>query len=306
MVEEELTLSRVKASMLILLGGASYGFISLFVKKAYDQGYKPSEVSGTQIFFGLIGIWLLAFFVKKDWGKITKKEIIALFTGGAFSALTGISYYLCLQEVSASFAIILLFQFTWIGMLIECIRQRRFLTRREWIAMISILIGTVFAAGLHVDELANLSLLGIIYGLISAVGYAGFILANGVIAPKVNPILRSAWMILGTAVAIWCVYPPIYIVNGTLTSGLWIWGILLGLFGTFIPSYFFAQGIPHVGSGLASILGAVELPVVIILSALFLHEFVSPLQWAGVVLIMIGIVFAELKSSNHNEHLANQ
>lgn len=300
-IGEGLTLSRIKASILVLIAGISYGFISLFVKLAYAQGFDPSQVSGSQVFFGALGLWYLTYRVRSEWRqkRVSRKDLISLLLGGAFSALTGVTYYLCLQTTPASFAIILLFQFTWMGMLIECLKSRRLPTNYELISIIIILLGTVMAAGISMNELSQLSWVGIAYGLTSAIGYTGFIYFNGTLAPTVHPTLRSAWMMTGSLVAIFCVYPPTFLVDGALIDGgLWFWGLLLGLFGSLIPAYFFAMGVPHIGSGMASILGSVELPVVILFSAILLHEPVSMIQWMGTILILVGIGFSEFRRSS--------
>ncbi|MNW65137.1 EamA-like transporter family protein [compost metagenome] len=69
---------------------------------------------------------------------------------------------------------------------------------------------------------------------------------------------------------------------------------MLGLFGAFIPPVLFAIGVPHIGGGMAGILGAAELPVAVLLSSFVLHEQVSGLQWTGVVLVLLGVMLPEL------------
>lgn len=66
------------------------------------------------------------------------------------------------------------------------------------------------------------------------------------------------------------------------------------MFGAFLPPVLFAIGVPHIGEGLTGILGASELPVAVFLSAIVLHEHVSALQWAGVMLVMLGVALPEL------------
>jgi drug/metabolite transporter (DMT)-like permease len=103
-------------------------------------------------------------------------------------------------------------------------------------------------------------------------------------------------MVTGGMIITFIVYPPKFIINGELADGLWVWGLLIGLFGSIIPSILFMIGIPKIGTGLASILASVELPVVIIVSAVFLDEKTSLQQWIGILLILIGIMVSESKA----------
>ncbi|MNP85125.1 hypothetical protein D3C76_1847240 [compost metagenome] len=45
---------------------------------------------------------------------------------------------------------------------------------------------------------------------------------------------------------------------------------------------------------MAGILGAVELPIAVLLSSIVLHEHVSGLQWFGVIIVLIGVALPEL------------
>ena len=60
--------------------------------------------------------------------------------------------------------------------------------------------------------------------------------------------------------------------NGAISEGLWKYGLGLGTFSIVIPSIAFTIGIPKIGSGLATILGAAELPVTTIMSVFVLKK----------------------------------
>lgn len=288
--EEVYSVNRFTASLLVLIGAASFGLLSTFVKLGYQAGFSPAEVTGSQVLFGCAGLWLMCVPFFKQLRLLSKGTIGKLILSGVFSGLTGVFYYLSLQTVSASLGVVLLFQFVWMGILLDWIMQRRRPGANQWIALVFVLIGTVFAAGTQALSLAKFDLLGITLGLLAAASYTGTLSVNARVAPEAPPIIRSTLMMTGTLILTWIIYPPQFFVNGTLGHGLWVWGALLGLFGVIIPPYLFAKGIPSIGAGIATILGSLELPVVIITSALILKEPVEITQWLGVLLILLGIV----------------
>ncbi|MFK4998519.1 hypothetical protein ACI2OX_17980 [Bacillus sp. N9] len=51
-------------AVIVFLGGCSYGILSTFVKLAYSAGFSVAEVSGSQVLFGTILIWLIVFLQK--------------------------------------------------------------------------------------------------------------------------------------------------------------------------------------------------------------------------------------------------
>ncbi|UUZ96176.1 DMT family transporter [Paenibacillus sp. P25] len=289
------TTSRLKASIMVLLGAASYGILSTFVKLAYQAGFKPSEVTGSQVLMGCAALWLFSLPL---WGRI--REISArdrwkLMGAGTFTGLTGVFYYYSLTALDASFAVLLLFQFTWMGLLLDWILHGKTPGKFQIVAVGIILGGTLLASGMTTGHFQHVSIYGIGLGLLSVACYTLFIYFSGRVAVQVPALLRSTWMITGAAVAVSLIYPPQFLWNGTLGQGLWIWGALLGFFGMVIPSYLYAKGAPHIETGLSSILGAVEPPVVVLCSGLLLQEKTGWLQWLGIAFILAGMAVSEFK-----------
>lgn len=287
--------------LLIILGACSYGVLSTFVKLAYDEGFGVNGVTGSQMMLGVLMMFVLYFVMRRKDKRVRLKTVsgkkwLTLLLVGAPIGLTGMLYYGSLQYIPASIAIVLLFQFTWIGVLIEAFLDRRMPGKEKLFALIPLVVGTVMAGGLFDGDSGSLTLHfgGIVLGLLSAVSYAAFIIFSGRAASDVAPISRSLIMLIGGLALVWIVYPPTFLLDGSLWNGLLLWGLLLALFGAVIPTICFTFGVPHVGGGLASILSAAELPTAVLMSSLVLREHVSLWQWLGVVLILAGIALPEL------------
>jgi drug/metabolite transporter (DMT)-like permease len=284
-----------KASLLVLVGAACYGLLSTFAKLGYRQGFGPESITGSQVLFGCLGLWIISLPLFPKLKELDKRDTASLLVSGIISGLTGIFYYLSLKMLTASFAVVLLFQFTWMGLFLEWILYKKKPTPAKWIAILLVLSGSYLASAVQFDS-TNLNPLGIFLGLLAAVTYALFINFSGSVANHLHPLIRSTMMVTGGMIITFIVYPPKFIINGELADGLWVWGLLIGLFGSIIPSILFMIGIPKIGTGLASILASVELPVVIIVSAVFLDEKTSLQQWIGILLILIGIMVSESKA----------
>ncbi|GCE22659.1 EamA family transporter [Dictyobacter kobayashii] len=292
-------MKRLTASILVLIGAASFGILSTIVKISYSQGFSTAQITSSQILFGCLCLWLFSIPSFKDLRTLSRMTIGKLIASGVFGGLTGVFYYLALQWLSASFGVILLFQFVWMGFLLAWLLERRRPTVSQWIAIVVVLIGTVLAAGYEALHFEHLNLIGVIFGLLAAASYTGNLAVNGRVELQVPSILRSTLMVSGSAITTLLIFPPFFLFNGTTRPNLWIFAVLLGLFGVIIPLYLYARGIPVVGSAMASILGSIELPVVITSSALVLHEHITLVQWLGVFLILLGIFISEQRIINH-------
>lgn len=292
----------MKGILYIIIGSVCYGVLSTFVKLAYGDGFIVNDVVGMQMFVGAILLWSIVLFNKnrsaksnnQQYLKPTKKDVLLLVVLGSTTGLTGMFYYLALQYITASLAIVLLFQFTWIGVLLESVVNRKLPEKSKLLSLIPLVIGTIFATNVLTDGIGSLNWLGVLFGALSAVSYSTFILLSGRIALKANPITKTALMITGGFLICAIFLPPTFFTNWHLFAKLSLkYGLILGFLGPFFSTLMFSKGVPLTGSGLASILGAAELPTATLMSAIVLKEAVGAPQYFGIILILVGIVLPE-------------
>ncbi|MFB9274990.1 EamA family transporter [Cohnella cellulosilytica] len=300
----------MKYKLSVLLGAVCYGILSTIVTKAYAQGYSLGEVVGSQLLTGFVLAWALTLLMRVGGrnarrrpetgtatigkAKLGWKQRLLLMAAGTPTAVTGLLYYESLHYIPNSLAILLLFQFTWIGVLMQAVARRQRPGGAMLLTVAVLLGGTIMAAGVIDQGMAGLDWRGVAFGLASALSYSLFILFSGKAVPSVHPAARSAWMITGGMLLVFVLFPPAFLFNGVLWSGLLPFGLLLGLFGAFLPPVLYAIGVPRIGEALTGILGASELPVAVLLAAVVLREHVSVLQWAGVAVVLLGVALPEL------------
>jgi len=287
----------VRFVILVALGSVSYGVLSTIVKRAYAAGFRPDQVVGAQMIFGACMVALLAAIFGRGGGGARPRQLAHLLAAGIPIGLTGSVHYSALQYVGAALAVVLLFQFTWMGVLLEAVVDRRPPGRTRLVALALLLGGTALASGLFEAGVGPVDPRGLGLGLLSGVSYTAFIFVSGRVQTSVQPWLRSFTMVLGSAIVASLIFPPRFLVDGSLSAGLWPYGLSLALFGPVIPTVCFNFGVPRIGPGLASILGAIELPTAVLLSTLVLGEHVSTLQWVGIVVLLVGVSVPELRLS---------
>lgn len=282
-----------KYSILVFLGGCSYGVVSTFVKLAYRTGFNVNEVTGSQYLCGAATLWIVAFFVPKI--KLSVKQWLTLLISGMPMGLTGIFYNQSLGYINASLAIILLLQFIWMNLSLQYVLDKNIPSPKNVSAILIILFGSALASGLFKSDI-SFSWIGIIWGLLAALSFAIFVYISGRTSIPIHPIYKSTIMTSGAALLVFALMPPIFLFQGVLTNGLAKYGILTGLFGSVIPPVLFNIGMPKVRS-LGNILSASELPMAVIMSTLVLGETVNFSQCIGVLLILVGIVYPNLEKN---------
>ncbi|PRD54553.1 DMT family transporter [Sphingobacterium gobiense] len=291
---------RIKGIIAVVLGAASFGILSTFVKKAYAQGFTLGEVTGIQALFGMSLLWGLiaiisiakkGYFSRYPAGSPKWHIIVSGLSTGAVSIL----YYKSVQLVPASLAIILLMQYIWIGQLIEFIFFKTRLTRRHAIGIAAILGSTILATGLLEHDFKSISAVGIGYGLLAATAYALFIIVSGRVGNDHSPLQKSAYMIVGAFLLVFILLQPFTLFTTSVFSSLWRYGLLLSFFGTVLPPLLFSYGIPKTGVSLGNILSYIELPVAVCMSYVVLKEHVSIGQFIGVAGILVVVIMLNVR-----------
>jgi drug/metabolite transporter (DMT)-like permease len=283
-----------KGIIYVLLGAASFGFTPIFAKLSFSFGYSLGQLNIIQMFISFLTLWVITLVRRSSIKHITKKNIVQIMLTGSFVGLTTVFYYGSIQYLPASLAIILLFQFVWIGIIYEWIFTKTKPTIITILAIVLILIGVFFASNIISGSTQELPTIGFVYGILSAFTYAGFIFFSGKIATSVDPWFRSALMVSGSLILVFIIFiRDIPTIPGT-DGRLWLVAAGVALFGAVLPPLFFAHGAHLIKSGLANILSAIELPVAIVSASILLSESVTLLQWMGTVFIILAIILNEL------------
>lgn len=289
-------MKRWMAFFIVFIGASSYGVLATLVKMGYQQGFHVGQITGSQMLIGCLILWGLALPTIKHLKRLSFMTIGKMILLGPLVGLTGVFYYSALQYIPASIAIVLLFQFTWVGALYEYVLERKKPTRQTALSLLLILIGTLFAANaFNVALYRDTPLIGWLLGLCSAFTYAGFIYVSGKVALDVSPWIRSALMVTGSVLTIFVIFPPVDLISRVWLDGLLLLGLGLAFFGAVFPTICFTIGVPKIGPGIATVLSSVELPIVVFMAWFVLSEEVVWTQWIGVILIIFAIALNQLQ-----------
>ncbi|WP_369823516.1 EamA family transporter [Sporosarcina sp. P30] len=275
--------------LLVVFGAASYGILSTIIKLAIQDGFTASEAVTSQYYTGFLLALIIFILVKR--GVPTLRGSFPVLIAGLLTAITGTVYGKAVEYMPASLAVVLLFQFTWIGMLYECIGAKRLPKQSEVVSLVFLFGGTILAAGLIDVDVSGIPWQGWAWGLAAAFSFAAFVTANQKPVPGMDVVTRLFLMSFYAAIVITFFQSPEILWNGMLGDGLWIYGAILGVFGIVLPIFLFSIGVPKVGAGMSSILSAVELPVAIIASMLLLGERLTLLQFLGIFLVLFGMTW---------------
>lgn len=312
----------LKGVLFVGLGASIYGMLATFVKMSYKDGFTTSEVTTAQFVLGFLGLLILNVIQtktsKKQLSKPSPKEIKMLMITGTSLGFTSLFYYIAVQYINVSIAIVLLMQSVWFSVVVESFIAKKFPNARKVIATIIVLIGTVLATNL-INMEVEIDWHGIFWGLLAAASFTMTMFTSNTLATHLPVLRKSITMLSGGMVIVmlflfFAQIGPLYFdglkyfyLNFTENTAhirpfdysiFWTYGFILALFGTVIPPILFNLGFPNAGLGLGSIISSLELPVSVTMAFMLLGEKVLLIQWGGIVLILLAIVLMNLPSKN--------
>lgn len=310
----------VKGILFVALGASVYGMLATFVKMSYKEGYTTAEVTTSQFVLGIIGLLILNFVQtitsKNKLSSPSSGEMRRLLIAGTSLGCTSLFYYISVQYIAVSVAIVLLMQSVWFSVVAESFLTKKFPGLRKIFATGIVLSGTVLATNL-INLDINLDWKGIFWGLLAAASFTVTMFTSNTIATHLPVLRKSMIMLSGGSVIIFLFLffaqiGPLYSENLKSfylnftdntqhirpfdISIFWTYGFILALFGTIIPPVLFNLGFPNTGLGLGSIISSLELPVSVTMAFFLLNEKVALIQWIGIILILMAIILMNLPS----------
>ena len=291
---------QARSALLVFLGGASYGAMATTYKLCYAAGFTSVQVVGAQSWFGL-GLMACVFILQVLFCGIRPRRIGIRSTAqliglGVLTCTTGALHCHAMNLLPVEASLALLFQFTWIGIVIQMILTHRPPRLSQVAAALVIVCGTVFASGIWHTGLAELSPIGVACSLGAAVSCALFVTLSGVVRVDCPTTQRGVIVSTGTAATSLLVCPD-FLVSGIVMQGMAPYGIIMGLFGLVLPVLLFALGTPHLPAGTCTILTSSELPAGLLLAMLVLGTPLSAVEWIGVAAILGGVALAQVPPS---------
>jgi drug/metabolite transporter (DMT)-like permease len=152
-----------------------------------------------------------------------------------------------------------------------------------------VLISGVIGEGAYGDDPA----LGVLFGILTAVAYAGFLLALRASSADVR---RSAGALFHATLASALVTLPVGWLLGELELATswesFVWLVVLALTSQVLGWLLIASALPRVAAALGSVVLTLQPVASVLLAMLLIDEQPSAVQLAGVVVVLAGIVVA--------------
>lgn len=250
---------------------------------------------------GIAGLILVVLFLllRKECNALRyKREFLFLAIAGAATGGNWLFLYEAYQQVGVGTATLLCYCGPIIVMALGQVLFQEKLTREKCIGFLAVLTGLLCINGQVLQE--GKTLWGMLCGILSAVMYAVYVLANKK-APHITGMESTMWQII----IAFLVVTLFLLFHGGLQVAVpaesWPFVLLLGLFNTGIGCFLYLSFMGRLPVQTVAICGYLEPFAAVVLSAVLLQEGMAPMQAVGATLILGGAMYGEMAGKRARE-----
>ena len=277
----------------VLVAAVMWGCIGLFARPLSAAGFSSIETVAGRALFTAFFMFLIIVAVNPNLLKIKLRDLwIFVGTGICSFLFFNICYMSSMMENSLSVACILMYTSPfWILTLSVPIFKEK-LTWQKGIALAIAFCGCVLVC---TSSGLRLTGMGLIYGLLSGLGYALYTIFGKFAARGYSQFTTVFYTFLFAALGAlpFCHVPSLFT---SIVSGRNIWLMIgISVVNTVLPYLLYTYGLAHTTSGKAAILAIIEPVISAIVGALAFDEHMGFSGVVGIVLVVFGLVILEIK-----------
>ncbi len=287
-------MNRTKGVLLTILAASSFGFIPLFAKIAYANGFNPYTFTLFRSLFASIELFILLKIRKINY-TLEKEQYITLFKTSLIGySLAILTLSLSYNYMSTGLATIIHFIYPVAVMVGSTFFFNEKIDNRIIFSLILSLTGMYFLVGF--GSLESTSIIGVLLSLFSGIFYAYYVIivAHGNIR-KINSFVLIFYISLFNS----CILFVISIFMGKLESNFAFKGIvstiLVALVANLIGMVSFKAGLKIISATTAAILSTFEPITSLILGMLVFKEVLSWNHIVGSILIITSVTLVAFR-----------
>lgn len=155
-----------------------------------------------------------------------------------------------------------------------------------WVAALSAIAGVGLVT--QAWQLESSDMFGVMAGLMSAATFASYLIYGEFLGRTYKPAQIAAWGFVFAA-AFWLVILPIWTFPTDIGAAAWRDLLIIGVLGTAVPFILGFAALRLASSGVVGVVATAEPAVAAIAAAILLGQALAPIQWFGVVVVVVAI-----------------
>lgn len=280
----------------VLTAAMLWGCMGIFVRGIGERGLSSMDAVAVRVILSaVVTIAGLAIY-DRSLLKIKLKDLWLFILSGLIS-IVGFTfcYFTTIENTSLSVAAVLLYTSPIIVIFLSALLFKEKLTSKKLIACGIAFCGCVLVTGV-IENSGALSGIGLMFGLLSAVGYALYSIFGRLLLMRgYSSLTITAYIFLIAAVGV--IPLANWGVVSTFVGGGWGnigYAVLMALLSSVIPYGLYTIGLSYVEAGKASVMASIEPVVATIVGFIVFGETLSILSICGIGVVLLGVAILNM------------
>ncbi len=281
--------TETRAVAVAALGSSIVGTVPYFAIGLYQDGMDVASVLVGRYSIALMVLIPLAYWTSPGLAAEWRAAGRGLFLNGlVLGVAQTYTYFRAVESIPSSVVVTVFFVYPMIMLAID-----RFIfsmpVRRSSIAAATLIFAGALLAGWPSLSLGSADTVGIICLVLTPFVYSAYVAIAYRYTRQASPFASASAIYLGIGLG----YALVVAVTGMklpASAEAWRHMLAIALIGGVIPVVSFAYALPRLSGARYSIIVSLELVTVVLIGVMFLREQLTPIQFAGVALVAIGII----------------
>ena len=278
--------SQVIGCAFAVLQAVLYSTLGIFGKLLYATGMDSHQAVILRFLCAtvLLGAFMLVW--RKE--KLISRQR-AVYGQGVFYFASAFLYFFAVERMNAGITTVFFYLYPAMVAAINLAVFHERVTAAVAVALVLSIMGLVLISGVIGGELV-LDPLGIAFALASALSFAIYtvlIQVTGRTEGSFTVTFTLSWTSLLASCVVFAPSVPALL---SLTPYQLLIGCIMALACTILPVVLYIVAVKHIGGTKTSLLGLSETPSSLLLAFIILGETIAPMEAAGIVLILAGVV----------------
>lgn len=295
-------MSKKISPLMIIIAGCLWGSMGIFVRQLNSWGIESMSVVFIRALFTAAITFAVTAVYDRKLLKIRLRDIwIFAGTGLLSIVLFNFCYFSAISMMSLSAAAILLYTSPIFVMLMSAVIYKEKITLRKLAAVVISLLGLCLVTGVFGG--ISLTPMGIVFGLLSAVGYALYsIFGRAAIDRGYGSLTTTAWSFAFAAV--FSAFLADYKAIGSAIAGsaaVVPFTVLFAVVASVAPYLLYSLGLKGTEPSRAAVIASVEPVAASLFGIALFHEIPSLSSIAGIALVLAALILCITSPKNEKE-----
>lgn len=286
----------------VLLSSFCFGFLGYFGKVGYELGYTPLRLLTVRFVLASLMLWGFAAAKYKQRSinatpierekssySISRNNVKWLVLQGLAYALTALGFFNALRNMPAGLAAVLFYVHPLLTILMASLIWREHVNKVVIQSAFFAVVGAALVSQSGGTASATGNLTGLMWIAVAASSYSAFTLIGQKTTDGLDSLVVTTYSITFCAMFLVFLNPPLYMLNGTLSTSMWLVGLGISFVSSVLAILLYVVGIKAVGASRTAIISAAEPLSGVLLAALLLGERLIAVQGLGIVVILLSV-----------------